>query len=90
MTKHNQQLTNQLHQAITCIGTANDDITTLKRQLNTLTSGTGHFFLKTTDKDQTGCHKFNFPKEPKRKVYDNTSYCNKDGYHVANYHTSIN
>ena len=42
MTRQNQQLTNQLHQYITCIGTANDDTATLKQQLNALTGGSGN------------------------------------------------
>ena len=88
MTKQNQQLTNQLHQAITYIGTTNDGIATLKQQLNALTSGSSNFPPKTTDNDQTGRHTFNFAQEPKRKVYDNTNYCHTHGYHVNNDHTS--
>ena len=88
MTKQNQQLTNQLHQAITYIGTTNDGIATLKQQLNALISGSGNIPPKTTDNDQTGRHKFNFAQEPKRKVYDNTNYCHTHGYHMTNNHTS--
>ena len=48
MTKYSQQLIRKLHQAIACVGTANNDIATLKRQLNALTNGSINFLRQRT------------------------------------------
>ena len=33
-------------------------------------------------------HRFDFNREPKRKVYNNNNYCYTHGYHITDSHTS--
>ena len=38
--------------------------------------------------DNKKSHRYDFNREPKRKVYNNNDYCYTHGYHITNSHTS--
>ena len=56
------------------------------RHTSTGTGGGGGTSANTPDNKKS--HRFDFNREPKRKVYNNNNYCYTHGYHITDSHIS--